>query len=102
MRSRAAHHANGARAGRVEVVEVEADLDEPTSGIDAQGDGDEASAPEPPSCDENTRTPRSAHRPHTLAARADARHAGDGEHAPYIAPMSMFKAPRSISASRRF
>ncbi len=70
MRGRAAHRANGARADRVEVVEFDANLDEPTSGIDAQGDGDEASAPEPPSCDENTRTPRSAHRPRTHAALA--------------------------------
>ena len=70
MRGRAAHRANGARAGRVEVVEFDADLDEPTSGIDAQGDGDEASAPEPPSCDTDTRIPQSAQEPRKHAARA--------------------------------
>ena len=73
VRSRAAHCANGTRAGRVEVVDVGADLDESARGIDARGAGDGASALEPPSCDKNTHTPRSAHEPRAHAARARGR-----------------------------
>ena len=63
----------GARAGRVEVVEFGADHDGSTRRIDAQGDGDGPSTPEPPSCGKHTHTPRSAHEPRAHAARSRGR-----------------------------